>query len=329
MLADDLLLWMSAQQKGSWSQFRNSVNRLQDKAEEFEDNEEASPDTQEFDASMKLPIYRILQLNLSMLGHAEFYYEDNRYLWRIVPPLLAATESKELIRVALCGARWPGFIEDITKYASHLTDIIIERFPQSNAPEALLLTFKNWQGVIKFAELSNFSIQKHTPMALLSSVPRLIYPSSLRAKSLPYGLGWSVEHFHTGKLKWIRVSTNGKDYPLQGLKKFSAQYAPIQYFVTRRTGRKRKVISHEVSPRIGKYLALKSKKKSVIKYDREKESVILPAICRPPILIERALVLCSGLLPLLDRNHYNLTYTGVPLEVARTIGKLLEQELLL
>lgn len=328
MLADNLLLWLSAQRKGSWFQFRNAVNRLQDKAEELEDNEEASLDKQEFDTPVKLPIYRVLQLNLSMLGHAEFYYEDNRYLWRIVPPLFVVTGSNGVIRVVLCGARWPGFIEDITKYAAHFTDISIERFPQNNAPEALFLNFKNWEGVSKFAELSHIGVQKHTAMVLLSSVPKLVYPSLLKAKPLPYGLGWSVEHFDTGKLKWIRVSNNGKDWPLQGLKKFSAQYAPNRYFLTRRTGRKRNVISYEVSPRIGKYLVLKSKKKSVIKYEREKESVILPAICRPPILIERALVLCSGLLPSLDRSQYNLTYSGVPVEVARTAGKILEQEFL-
>ena len=328
MLADDLLLWLSAQGKGSWYQFRNAVHRLQDKAEELEDNEETSLETQEFDTAVKLPIYRLLQLNLSMLGHVEFYYEDNRYLWRIAPPFLVVTKLKGVIRGVLCGARWPGFIEDITKSAAYFTDISIERCLLNNAPEALFLNFRDLEGLSKFAERSHIGVLKHASMALLSSIPSLIYPSLLKAKPLPYGLGWSVEHFDTGKLKWIRVSTNGKDWPQHGLKRFSAQYAPNRYFLIRRTSRKRNIISCEVSPRAGKYLVLKSKDRSVIKYEPETESFILPAICRPPILIERALVLCSGLLPSLDRSQYNLTYSGVPLEVAKTVSKLLEQELL-
>jgi hypothetical protein len=328
VLADDLLLWMSAQREGSWSQFRNAVNRLQDKAEEFEDNGEGSPHTQEFEAPLKLPIHRILQLNLSMLGHAEFYREEGRYLWHIVPPFLAATESKESIRVVLCGARWPGFLEDMAEHAAHYTDMVTRGSPEGNAPEAVFVDFENWRAVSEFAQLGKFCVQKHTPMTLLSSVPKLTYPSLLKAKSLPYGPGWSIEHFDAVKLKWSRVSTKERDYPLQGLSKFSSQYAPAQYFITRRTWRKRNLVSYEVSPRIGKYLVLRNKKRSVIKYDSERESVILPAICRPPSLIERALVLCSGLLPPLDRGHYDLVYAGVPPEVARTVGKLLEQELL-
>jgi len=328
MLADDLLLWLSAQRKGSWYQFRNAVNRLQDKAEELEDNEETSLETQEFDIAVKLPIYRLLQLNLSMLGHAEFYYEGNRYLWRIVPPFLVVTKMNGVIRAVLCGARWPGFIEDISKSAAQFTDSSIERCLLNNAPEALVLNFRGWEVLKKFAGQSQIDVRKHASMALLASVPSLVHPSLLRAKPLPYGPGWAVEHFDTGRLRWIQVYTNGKDWPQCGLKRFSAQYSPNRYFLIRRTCHKRNIISCEVSPRVGKYLALKSKKRSVIKYERETESVILPAICRPPILIERALVLCLGMLPSLDRSQYNLTYSGVTLEVARTVGKLLEQELL-
>ena len=79
---------------------------------------------------------------------------------------------------------------------------------------------------------------------------------------------------------------------------------------------------------VGKYAILRHERvQEVVWYDRERAVLSLPVICRPPLLIERALVLCSGLLPRLDEHSRRLEYTEVPLEVAQLAARLLCQEI--
>lgn len=327
MLADDLLLWLSARERGSWYQFRNAVNRLRDKPEEIiDEKEETAPERQEPDSASMLSPHTLLHLNLSMLGHVEFYHEADRYVWRVVPPFLGITRSKEEMLAVLCGARWPGFVEDIMKSATEFAGISIERCPLDDAPEALRISFKKRESIIEFAQRNRVSVQEKAALTLLTSIPSLKYPMLLKPNSLPYGEGWSVEHFDTGALKWVPLPAGGQNQPPQGLNRYSAKYASRRYFLIKRNRRSHNIASYELSPRIGKYLILRSKKRSVVRYNSETSSIVLPAVCRPPLLIERALVLCSGLIPMLDRNRYELIYKDVPAEVARIACKLLEQE---
>ena len=48
---------------------------------------------------------------------------------------------------------------------------------------------------------------------------------------------------------------------------------------------------------VGKYWVLSRRQRRVLRYNRAERCLTLPAIFRPPLLTERALVLCSGFPP--------------------------------
>ena len=60
-------------------------------------------------------------------------------------------------------------------------------------------------------------------------------------------------------------------------------------------------------------------------YKGSDEVMRIRASCRPPALVERALVLCSGLLPRFDNEF--LAYGGVEPAVASAVAALLDQRL--
>jgi hypothetical protein len=81
---------------------------------------------------------------------------------------------------------------------------------------------------------------------------------------------------------------------------------------------------------IGKYRVLSRHKRRVLRYNRKERSLTLPAIFRPPLLTERALILCSGFPPSLSvvYGRPKLTYRDIPEEVAGMTAEVLSQDLL-
>jgi hypothetical protein len=81
-----------------------------------------------------------------------------------------------------------------------------------------------------------------------------------------------------------------------------------------------------VPVQVGKYAALRRcRVRRLLTYNRERCVLSAPLSCRPPLLIERALVLCSGLLPRMIYEPPRLEYTEVPWSVAQLSGELLRQ----
>jgi hypothetical protein len=81
---------------------------------------------------------------------------------------------------------------------------------------------------------------------------------------------------------------------------------------------------------IAKYWLLARWRRRVLKYDRNRMTLTLPAIFRPPLLTERALILCSGHLPVhnVAYNRSTLTYQNIPEEIAGMAAEILKQEII-
>jgi hypothetical protein len=77
---------------------------------------------------------------------------------------------------------------------------------------------------------------------------------------------------------------------------------------------------------VGKY-AIMRRRRGTLAYDSERRTLSVPAIFRPPLLVERALVLCSGVLPGFDPVNHRLQYPDVRNDVALLAAQLLHQEL--
>jgi hypothetical protein len=80
---------------------------------------------------------------------------------------------------------------------------------------------------------------------------------------------------------------------------------------------------------IGKYRILSQHRRRALRYDRRTRCLTVPAILRPPLLTERALILCSGYPPALSMSYKRptLTYRDIPEEVAGITAEVLRQNL--
>ena len=76
---------------------------------------------------------------------------------------------------------------------------------------------------------------------------------------------------------------------------------------------------------VGLYVLLKRSRQDLLSYDAATQTLRVRAICRPPKLLERALVLCSGVPP--PCHAAILTYADVPPDIARHAAYLLRQTL--
>src|SRR5438094_5357923 len=125
-------------------------------------------------------------------------------------------------------------------------------------------------------------------------------------------------------MKWNTVRLQEANAPdAQGLFCFTRFQTP-QYFL--REGRE----VMRLPGAIGKFRVLARRGRRVLRYDRKERCLSLPAICRPPLLLERALILCSGFPASFSvvRNRPTLTYRDIPEEVAGMAAELLRQDFL-
>ena len=72
--------------------------------------------------------------------------------------------------------------------------------------------------------------------------------------------------------------------------------------------------------------AVMGNRRGILAYDAARRTFSALAVLRPPLLIERGLVLCSGFLPHFDTSSGRVEYAEVPLHVAQLAGQLLRQE---
>ena len=124
-------------------------------------------------------------------------------------------------------------------------------------------------------------------------------------------------------MKWQAVTLQAANAPsAQGLFRFTRFQMP-QYFL------REKNETIRLPGPVGKYRILSQRRRHALKYDRRTKCLIVPAILRPPLLTERALILCSGYPPALSVSYKRrtLTYRDIPEEVAGIAAEVLRQDL--
>jgi hypothetical protein len=313
MTPNELILWMSARKQGSWVQFRSAVETL-DLAESAERGEE----------DLTLPLHQRIRYNLERLGHVEFDAGECQDGWRAVPPMLALSDHAGTITGVLCGARTPKVLERFERAGA---GVELEQAPQTECPDVIRVRAHNAEALIELADGAGVLCQPDAPTALLSHLPRIGSLNGLRRERLPAGgRDWDVKQFTIQKktMKWRTITLQEANAPgARGLFRFTLYQTP-QYFL--REGDE----TVRLPGAVGKYHVLSCRKKRVMRYSRAERTLTLPAIFRPPLLTERALVLCSGFPPLFNvaYGRARLTYCDVPEEVAGLAAEVLRQDLL-
>lgn len=321
MSLDDLLIWMSARGRGSWSQFRAAVEEFHVEPENGGADTENAGDITAND----LPLYQCVRLNLQRLAHVDFATSSACPEWRVVPPSLAISDHGRRLRGVLCGARFPGLIDRM----SRLKGVDWETQEIAGMPRGIRLSGPDFEAVRDVAKMLGVSAVIQAPVGLLSATPPVDDPRSRSPAEPPGGPGWVVERFVSSDLRWTaRHPKENRDLEptditqwRAGLFRFRMKYQRFHFLHWR--GR-----TFGVPVQVGKYAILRHERvRKVVWYYRESAMLSFPVICRPPLLIERALVLCSGLLPRFDEASRRIEYAEVPLGVAQLAASLLRQEI--
>lgn len=310
MSLEHLLLWLSAKGQGSWSQFRGAVEEFC--AEQYYGSPVVDD---EGDRSVKagsdLPVYHRVRFDLSRLGHVEFFSKKERQYWRVVPPSLTLF-SRSPGEGLLCGARSPNLLKEMS------SELDVIRLAAPGMPDRIMVRGST-EAVVRGASRVGLLIQLDAPTAMLLALPDARDPATWHPMAVPETPSWTVHRFSSSRLCWDE--TTGKDALIirTGLFRFIMGHQRFYYLLWR--GR-----AYRVSVQVGKYAVMR-KRRGLLTYDTSSQTLSVPAVCRPPLLIERALVLCSGLLPSFDPRSRRLEYSNVYPEVASLTAQLLRQEI--
>jgi hypothetical protein len=323
MVLNHLLIWMSSRGKGSWPQFRSAVEEYHVEIEETGDDGENAHDTTASD----LPVYQAVRLGLQRLAHVEFFSSTAEADWRVVPPALSITAENDRCVGVMCGARFPNLDIKLGRLNASMS---WDSREIEGMPDRIRLVASDLDALLGAAKELGMAAQVQAPASLLAAIPPVDDPRSRFLADPPDGPGWAVERFITSDLRWTtRHLKKERDLESRdvnewqtGLFRFRMKYQRFHFLRWRGT-------TYRVDQvQVGKYAILRSRRvRRLLQYDRKEAVFSVPVSCRPPLLIERALVLCTGLPPDLDKSSGRLEYSGVPQEVARLAAGVLRQEI--
>lgn len=310
MNANDLLIWLSAKGSGNWSRFRTAVDDLSLPNDPIGDDEDLNENAP---VGGGLSVQHRLRLNLERLGHTEFFRKDFQNGWRVVPPTLACLRKNSEAVGTLCGARTGQLLEHVGNTDSTFqTTFSI----QQECPDRIQIIANYESQLQKFADSVGLYFQPNAVRMLLAAVPPVDNPQLRTPTELPFGTDWDVNRFSSRKLKWVSASSGEAASAFFGLFKFYLRFQNHYYLCL--SGN-----AYKVPVQVGKYIVLRQKRRHVISYDEDKQTLSMPVSCRPPPLIDRALTLCSGLIP--DVENGRLEYSNINKTTALTSLALLRQ----
>jgi len=313
MKANELLLWLSAHREGSWQQFRAAVEELHSTEGDSESVGSGIPGEGDF------PLYQQLRLNFERLGHAEFFAHGCEKGWRVAPPTLAAHPVSGGVRAVVCGARSPRLCERALK-VDEKVECKIEVFNPYDVPQVIRFVAPNISVLQKVAVQVGAHFQADAPLAILSHLPPCDPPSrGIEQAEIPVGADWHIRVFDTRNLRWQTTDRQHVQSTLTGLFEFQL-YGPPRYFL------RWKGETFNMERAVALYVLLHHHR-GLLLYNAQAGTLSLPGSCRPQRLLERALVLCSGIPPSFDQTTARLTYCDIPPEIARFTAELLRQGL--
>lgn len=315
MSAHELLLWMSARRSGSWQQFRSAVEGLHMPA----DVEEALDEDE--GAGAGLPAYQRLRLAFERLAHAEFFTQGCKDGWRVAPPTLAVSESNHGWEGILCGARSPRLLRNFQAAADN-NSVALHSESRSGQPPTIR-AFGTRDALALFAAEAGLAVQANAPLAILSCLPAVDDARHVLQAVLPMGADWRIDRFDPRALGWRASSRDEAGSSRNCLFRFVLGYERYHFLTL--DGRLKK-LSGPGQGQIGKYLILRRSRRHVLRYFPAGGELTVPASCRPPLLIDRALTLCTGSLAAFDREGSLLRYRDIPEVIARAAARLLRQE---
>jgi hypothetical protein len=190
----------------------------------------------------------------------------------------------------------------------------------TRAPDVIRLAAGSFNAITDAASKARVHFQPYAPRAILSCLRPYVRPTAASPQAeFPTGDGWRIREFDPDSLRWRTANRQRAQSVQRGVVEFSL-YDDWRYFL-RSSGQTFKL------PRAVSLYALLNRRAGLLRYDKQAQTLKIPGTCRPPRLLERALVLCSGLPPTFDPATSCLTYADVPADIAGFAAELLRQPL--
>ncbi len=167
---------------------------------------------------------------------------------------------------------------------------------------------------------AGLGFQPDTPIRILSCVARVEHLGGSRSAQLPFGRDFEVSRFVVGRVgcRWVPSSDAEAAQAPDGLYRFVRFQIPEHYL--KLGGRVLRV-----DGQTAKFFLLAQRRRQVLRYDRLNRTLSVPGICRPPLLIDRALALCTGFPAAYEAGKRILSYTGIREDIAGFAASLLSQ----
>ena len=283
-------------------------------------------DDKDYDYNMRYQTIRYLE----SLGYCEFDYDQRRVF--MCPPALVLLPSFGLPKALLTGARTPKLIDRIKQSVKNRKDkAVFSRWKQKNAdmnlPDATVIEAISFEVVKEIAEENNMNLGEERPAA------------------------WDLAHQSVfiddieGGLRFVNnteISWERKDFDSRRLafsdRQLNEDYRLSQYINPINLQRKHwiwnKGMAADVDRDWGRYIILKKLEKQILSYEKEAQELRVPLWVPLPCLLARALTLCSGMAPVIEKSPASSdmpdgcllqVYSDVPVEIAKIVCKKIGQ----
>ena len=310
MNPNELLVWLSAKGEGTWSRYRVAIDELADTDGSGSSIDDAGEDVPE---AGSLPQHLRFKLNLERLGHAEFFCREFPNGWRVAPPTIVAMPMCEETRGFLCGARTNKLIMDLRQLIGEDNVLVTS---QEECPDRIALATSTLSELSDVATKAQLFYQEEGIGRLLTALPPVDNIQMRNKSELPFGTDWQVSRFSASNLAWVDSSIDEARDRVFGLFRIHVRFRP-EYFIKLR-GR-----SYKLPVQVGKYIVLKHAHRKILHYDYGRRVLSMPVSCRPPLLLDRALTLCTGLIPKIVDGR--LEYLSVEPRHSRAAKRILRQ----
>jgi len=300
---NELFLWLSARREGSWGLFRSAV-------EEILTGEDGG------DGSGSTASYQKMRFALEQLGHVEFEGRDGEGGWRVAPPVLAVSPQPEALIGIVCGARSLQLMARFRSACGPRCEIS----ESASHPSVLRISADDLGLLSRVSEETGLGFQPDTPIRILSCAARVERLAGSRPAQLPFGKDFEVSRFVVGRFgcRWVASSDAEAAQGADGLFRFVRFQIPGHYL-------KLGGSVLRVDGQTAKFFLLAQRRRQVLRYDRSSRTLSVPGICRPPLLIDRALALCTGFPAAYTLGKRALSYTGISEDIAGFAASLLSQ----
>jgi len=264
---------------------------------------------------------------LDSLGHIEYDFE-NRYIYSC-KSMLVLLPTKGVPRFLLTGARNSNLLKELKKKVKKNKQVLSisqnsQLFLQPFVPSAIYVDAVDFDILSKIASELNIDLLDFSPSFSILNYSDGIeeIEKELRFEKFPE-INWSKRTFSLEKLYFTSVEN-----PCS-----SDQYRFVEY--SDRFNSKKlhwlwnKDTRANTSRDWGRYILLSKHSRNILMYDSKKYLLAVPSTVPLPILIARALTLCTGLVPRLlsfdDRDY--LVYSSINPQLAEFVGIKLGQSL--